>query len=78
MRLPSIISITIRYIFITTLITATIITPSTVNRYSSALTQDQRTAIIDDMRRGSVSVLVCSDDAFARGMDFAEVQVIKV
>jgi superfamily II DNA/RNA helicase len=27
------------------------------------------------MRQGAVSVLVCSD-AFARGMDFADVQVI--
>ena len=45
-------------------------------RYSSALSQEQRTAIIDGMRQGGVSVLVCSD-AFARGMDFADVQVPK-
>ena len=46
-----------------------------VAEYSSALTQEQRTGIIDGMRQGAVSVLVCSD-AFARGMDFAEVQAV--
>ncbi len=45
-----------------------------VAEYSSALSQEQRTGIIEGMRQGAVSVLVCSD-AFARGMDFADVQV---
>ena len=46
-----------------------------VAEFSSALTQEQRTAIIDGMRQGGVSVLVCSD-AFARGMDLADVQAV--
>ena len=45
-----------------------------VAEYSSALSQEQRTGIINGMRQGAVSVLVCSD-AFARGMDLADVQV---
>jgi ATP-dependent RNA helicase DDX51/DBP6 len=46
-----------------------------VAEYSSALTQEQRTGIIEGLRQGGVSVLVCSD-AFARGMDFADVQAV--
>jgi len=47
----------------------------TVREFSSALSQQERSSLVTDCRRGEVAVVVCSD-GMSRGMDLPRVQAV--